>query len=102
MRDFSIQFDVAAPPARVWEVMSDGERWADWTPSDLKPFVHRTIDIFGTERVMYGSDWPVSLLAGSYGAVKAALEEALPPLSPEELTNVFGGNAIRFYRLDVS
>jgi len=33
MRDFSIQFDVAAPPARVWEVMSDGERWAEWTPS---------------------------------------------------------------------
>lgn len=33
MRDFAIEFDVAAPPARVWEVMSDGERWADWTPS---------------------------------------------------------------------
>jgi L-fuconolactonase len=76
--------------------------WANWTPFDLKPYVHRAVDIFGTERVMYGSDWPVSLLAGSYGAVKAALEEALPPLSPAEWTNVFGGNAIRFYRLDVS
>ena len=75
--------------------------WADWTPSDLKPYVHRTVDIFGTERVMYGSDWPVSLLAGSYGAVKGALEEALPPLSPAEWANVFGGNAIRFYGLDV-
>jgi len=75
--------------------------WASWTPADLKPYVHRTVDIFGTERVMYGSDWPVSLLAGSYGAVKSALEEVLPPLSPEERANVFGGNAIRFYGLAV-
>jgi L-fuconolactonase len=76
--------------------------WANWTPSDLKPYVHRAVDIFGTERVMYGSDWPVCLLAGSYGAVKSALEEALPPLTPEELVNVFGGNAIRFYGLEVA
>jgi len=76
-------------------------RWAGWTPADLKPFVDRTIEIFGTERVMYGSDWPVSLLAGSYGAVKSALEEALPSLSSDEWADVFGGNAIRFYKLDV-
>jgi L-fuconolactonase len=75
--------------------------WADWTPADLKPYVERTIDIFGTERVMYGSDWPVSLLAGSYGAVKSALEETLSPLSPAEWSAIFGGNAIRFYRLDI-
>jgi len=76
-------------------------RWADWTPADLKPYVERTVDIFGTERVMYGSDWPVSLLAGSYGAVKSALEETLPLLSPTEWSDVFGGNAIRFYGLDI-
>ena len=75
--------------------------WADWTPSDLRPYVNRAVDIFGTQRVMYGSDWPVCLLAGSYGAVKSALEESLPPLSPAEWADVFGGNAIRFYRLDV-
>jgi L-fuconolactonase len=77
-------------------------RWDRWTPSDLEPFVHRVVDIFGTERLMYGSDWPVCLLAGQYGAVKRALEEALPPLSPEDRANVFGGNAIRFYSLDVA
>ena len=76
--------------------------WADWTPSDLRPYVSRAIEIFGPERVMYGSDWPVCLLAGSYGAVKSALEEALPPLSSAEWADVFGGNAIRFYGLDVS
>jgi len=76
--------------------------WTNWTPDDLKPFVARTLDIFGPDRVMYGSDWPVCLLAGSYGAVKSALEEALPPLAPDEWASVFGGNAIRVYGLDVS
>jgi L-fuconolactonase len=76
-------------------------RWADWTPAYLRPYVNRVVDIFGTERVMYGSDWPVCLLAGSYGAVKSALEEALPSLSSDEWADVFGGNAIRFYELDV-
>jgi L-fuconolactonase len=75
--------------------------WANWTPADLRPYVSRAVDIFGTERVMYGSDWPVCLLAGSYGAVKSALEAALPPLSSDELANVRGTNAIRFYGLDV-
>jgi L-fuconolactonase len=75
--------------------------WTNWTPSDLRPYVHRAVDIFSTERVMYGSDWPVCLLAGSYGNVKSALEEALPPLSPEEWANVFGGTAIHVYKLNV-
>lgn len=75
--------------------------WTSWTPADLRPYVYRAVDIFGTERVMYGSDWPVCLLAGSYGDVKSALEEALPALSPAERVNVFGGNAMRFYGLEI-
>jgi L-fuconolactonase len=59
------------------------------------------LDIFGTERVMFGSDWPVSLLAAEYGRVKRALETALPPLTAAQEAAIFGGNAIRFYRLDL-
>ncbi len=76
--------------------------WTSWTPTDLKPYVARVLDIFGPERMMYGSDWPVCLLAGSYGAVKGALERALPPLSAKERSQVFGGNAIRFYGLEIA
>jgi L-fuconolactonase len=76
-------------------------RWDDWSADDLRPYVHRAVEIFGPERVMYGSDWPVCLLAGSYAEVKTALEEALPPLSPEERAMVFGGNAIRLYGLAI-
>ena len=75
--------------------------WTNWTAADLKPYVTCAVAIFGPERLMYGSDWPVSLLAGSYGAVKSALEESLPPLSPAEWDSVFGGTAIRFYQLSV-
>lgn len=76
--------------------------WTSWAAADFHPYVVCVLDIFGPERVMYGSDWPVCLLAGSYGEVKRALEEALPPLSDAERADVFGGNAMRFYGLDVA
>jgi L-fuconolactonase len=75
--------------------------WTDWTPAQLRPYVRTALDIFGTKRVMYGSDWPVALLAGQYGVVKQALEEALPPLPRDDWAMVFGGTAIESYRLDV-
>jgi len=75
--------------------------WSTWTPQDLRPYVAVALDIFGIDRVIYGSDWPVCLLAGSYLAVKQALEKALPDLTPAERACVFGGNAIGFYRLPI-
>lgn len=75
--------------------------WSTWTPADLKPYVARVVDIFGPERVMFGSDWPVCTLAASYWDIKRALKEALPPLSQDEQAKVFGGNAIRFYDLSI-
>lgn len=75
--------------------------WTSWTPADLRPYVATVLDVFGVERVMFGSDWPVSLLAADYARVKSALEQALPQLSSADAAAIFGGNAIRFYRLDV-
>lgn len=75
--------------------------WTSWTPEDLRPYVETVLGIFGTERVMFGSDWPVSLLAAEYGQVKSALEAALPPLTAAQEAPIFGGNAIRFYQLKV-
>lgn len=71
---------------------------ADWTPSDLKPYVEHTLSCFGIERVMFGSDWPVSLLASSYDGVIGALDGILEPqLDDAALASVFGGNAGKFY-----
>lgn len=75
--------------------------WDAWKPNDLRPYVETVLDVFGTNRVMFGSDWPVCLLAGEYTDVKEALEATLPPLTTGEHAAVFGGNAIDFYRMHV-
>jgi len=73
--------------------------WGRWSVDDLRPYVAEALDRFGAHRLMYGSDWPVCLLAASYGQVLAALEEALPALSEVERAAVFGGTAVDVYRL---
>lgn len=73
--------------------------WQNWTPEDLKPYVSEVLDIFGTDRCMFGTDWPVCLVAGSYDRVVGALRECLKDLSEGELDKIFGANAIEAYRL---
>jgi L-fuconolactonase len=73
--------------------------WATWTPGDLRPFVDQVLRWFTPPRLLFGSDWPVCLLAGSYDAVVDGLVSALPALSPDEHAQIFGGNAQRLYRI---
>jgi L-fuconolactonase len=61
--------------------------------------VETVLDAFGPSRVMFGSDWPVCLLAASYTEVLSAAEELTASLSPQERADVFGGTAARTYRL---
>jgi L-fuconolactonase len=74
--------------------------WSSWSPEDLRPFVEQVVQWFGAGRLLFGSDWPVCLLAGSYHDVMSALTAAWGPTSPTELAQVFGGNAQRVYRLN--
>ena len=74
--------------------------WRHWTPADLKPYVQTALEAFGPERCMFGSDWPVCELAGTYQQVYDALLEALGPISAEEHRQIFGGTAARFYGLE--
>jgi L-fuconolactonase len=71
--------------------------WKHWTAADLKPYVEAALDCFGPERCMFGSDWPVCLLAGSYRQVIEALHEALGPLGSSEREAIFGKTAATFY-----
>jgi L-fuconolactonase len=73
--------------------------WKGWTPKDLHPYVQAALEAFGPDRCMYGSDWPVCLLAAPYPSVVAALREALGPLSDAERAKIFGGTAEKFYGL---
>ncbi len=73
-----------------------------WELEDLRPYIEHVIECFGPDRVMYGSDWPVCLLAGSYDRVIGALEAVISPrLDTASAEAVFGDNAARFYRLKV-
>jgi L-fuconolactonase len=71
-----------------------------WSVDDLRPYVEHVIDCFGSDRVMFGSDWPVCLLAGSYDRVIGALEEIVSAHRSSELDRkLFGDNAATFYKL---
>jgi len=72
---------------------------ANWTPPSLAPYVDHVINVFGTDRLMFGSDWPVCRLAGEYGEVVNALRTVLSTrLGVQDLEKVFYTNAVRFYR----
>jgi L-fuconolactonase len=73
--------------------------WRDWRPADLRPYVEHVLAVIGPERLMFGSDWPVCLLAASYPEVVAAAHEALGGLSEAERAAVFGGTAVAVYDL---
>lgn len=76
--------------------------WACWTPDDLRPYIHQVLDVFGPERVMFGSDWPVCLLAGSYDRVVEATEINTAHLTAAERKAIWGLNALCCYRLSVN
>lgn len=73
--------------------------WEHWKPADLKPYVETAIQSFGPERCMFGSDWPVCELAGTYEQVHTALVEVLGPISQSERDAIFGKTATAFYGL---
>jgi L-fuconolactonase len=70
-----------------------------WTPDDLTPYVKHVIQSFGYDRVMFGSDWPVCTLAGSYREVIEALRYALGFLAERDAAKVWGGNAKSCYQV---
>jgi len=73
------------------------EARADWTADDLRPYVDHLLRVFGPERLLWGSDWPVVNLAGGYDRWRAATLDLLATLSDAEMDAVLGGNAARIY-----
>lgn len=76
--------------------------WKHWKAKDFKPYLDVIFGAFGTERLMFGSDWPVCLLAGTYGRVKQLIEDYVKGFSPADTEKIFGGNAARFYGLQTA
>ncbi|OON66506.1 amidohydrolase family protein [Hymenobacter sp. CRA2] len=73
--------------------------WHGWQPADFRPYLDVVFDAFGPSRVMFGSDWPVCLVAGQYGQVVDLVQQYLAGFSADEQRRFWGDNAAQFYRL---
>jgi L-fuconolactonase len=73
--------------------------WNAWTPEQLRPYFDTALHAFGPKRLMFGSDWPVCLVASDYARWVRTVREWAAPLSPAEQDRIFGGTAIEAYGL---
>ena len=73
--------------------------WNHWKKEDLRPYLDVVFDAFGPERLMFGSDWPVCLLAATYQQVLEIIEDYLQDCAADVKEKIFGDNAVQFYRL---
>ena len=73
--------------------------WKNWKPEQITPYIDVAFEAFGPERLMIGSDWPVCLVAGTFGRVMDLVKTYLARHSSEVQEAVLGGNAQRFWKL---
>jgi L-fuconolactonase len=73
--------------------------WKNWTKEDFTPYLDAVTESFGVNRLMYGSDWPVCLVAASYEKMISLIQDYFSSFTASEQELIMGGNATRFYRL---
>lgn len=73
--------------------------WKTWTADQLKPYIDVVVESFGIDRIMFGSDWPVCLVASSYNKWIETVQNYFASFSIEDQQKVFSSNAIKFYQL---
>ena len=88
--------DIAALPQFHCKLSGLGMFRTGWTTEDIRPIVETCLELFGSERCMFGSNFPVDSLRSNYGAIVSAYENIVPPGDHDA---VFGGNAAQFYRI---
>jgi L-fuconolactonase len=76
--------------------------WRHWRAEDFRPYLDVVFDAFGTDRLIFGSDWPVCLLADTYRRVKQLVADYLSSFSDMDKDKIFGSNAVQFYGLRVN
>jgi L-fuconolactonase len=92
-------FEIAKQPNVFCKVsgMVTEASWTDWKAADFRPYLDVVFEAFGVDRLMFGSDWPVCLLAGTYENVFGIIQEYLPSLPDSAKAKIMGENAARFY-----
>ena len=84
--------------AKVSGMVTEAD-WKKWSPADLFPYLEITLELFGPKRLLFGSDWPVCLVAGQYKEVLGVIESFADKLSAHEKEALFGGTAKEFYKI---
>jgi len=79
--------------------MATEANWESWTMDDLKPYLDLVVAAFGTNRIMFGSDWPVCLLASTYSKWLNTVQNYFNTFNQNEQEAFFASNAIKFYKL---
>ncbi|MDP4260977.1 MAG: amidohydrolase family protein [Bacteroidota bacterium] len=74
--------------------------WKQWKNEDFLPYIETVIEAFGPDRILFGSDWPVCLVAASYEKMILIVKDFFSSFSPGEQEKFFGGNAVKFYNLN--
>ena len=73
--------------------------WKNWTEAELKPYLDTVVEAFGPKRLMFGSDWPVCLVAVEYGRWHGIVSEFVSSLTASEQTRILGDTAVEAYKL---
>ncbi|AKD54441.1 amidohydrolase family protein [Spirosoma radiotolerans] len=79
-------------------MVTEGD-WQNWSKKDFFPYMDVIFETFGPDRIMFGSDWPVCLVAANYTQVKTLVDEYVSNWGEEVRAKVFGANAVSFYKL---
>jgi L-fuconolactonase len=73
--------------------------WKNWKKDDFTPYLDAVVEAFGIQKLMFGSDWPVCLVAANYAQMLDILTSYFSKFSENERALLFGGNATKFYNL---
>jgi L-fuconolactonase len=99
---WSEQIRELAKAPNVWckvSGMITEAKWTGWRAEDFRPYLDVVFEAFGVERLMFGTDWPVATLAGTYQEVHQLAASYVRNLTAEQQARFFGGSATEFYRL---
>jgi len=102
MEDWKKQLSAIAAYPNVYckiSGLTTEANWHKWNYDDFKPYLTIVTELFGTDRIMYGSDWPVCTLSSSYEKMYEIVNQYFSEFSTNEQDKFFGLNAIQFYNL---
>lgn len=104
IREWSKEMQLFSKLDNVWCKLSGmvtEAHWSDWHYQQLLPYLEVAFETFGPDRLMFGSDWPVCLLAGDYHQIKNVVAQFSGNFSKSEQQKIWSGNAMAFYELEL-